>query len=233
MYTYFKPIIIAILLLSGCSFKAVEVTEVEKETLPIVEDNNAVEHLEGSQIEMTAWFLPKKNSRVRGGSITHIMLHFTNNALHSPEDPYKLEEVYALFEEYEVSAHYMIDRDGEIYYLVPEERAAYHAGKGYLLNFQDYVYGLNDHSIGIELLAIGTKEEMGLNIPDDIYDLIQPVDIGYTDAQYEALNILLEDILRRNPGIKHDREHIIGHDEYARVRKSDPGSLFEWDRIGF
>ncbi|MEA3320221.1 MAG: N-acetylmuramoyl-L-alanine amidase [Bacillota bacterium] len=188
---------------------------------------------EPSNLEMEEWLLPKKNSRVRGAPITHVMLHFTNNALRSPEDPYDMEEVYALFEEYEVSAHYMIDRDGEIYFMVPEERAAFHAGKGHLLNYQEYESGLNDYSIGIELLAIGTKEEMLSIMPADVYDSISPSDIGYTDAQYASLKILLEDILKRNPLIQNDREHIIGHHEYAPVRKSDPGELFNWSRIGF
>ncbi|TYS67168.1 N-acetylmuramoyl-L-alanine amidase [Sutcliffiella horikoshii] len=188
---------------------------------------------EPSNLEMEEWLLPKKNSRVRGAPITHVMLHFTNNALRSPEDPYDMEKVYALFEEYEVSAHYMIDRDGVIYFMVPEERAAFHAGKGHLLNYQEYESGLNDYSIGIELLAIGTKEEMLSIMPADIYDSISPTDIGYTDAQYASLKILLEDILKRNPLIKNDREHIIGHHEYAPVRKSDPGELFDWSRIGY
>ncbi|NLP51071.1 N-acetylmuramoyl-L-alanine amidase [Bacillus sp. RO1] len=223
---------ITIFLLIGCAKPTVH-TEKELDNItPITAPAIGVPP-EPSNLEMEEWLLPKKNSRVRGAPITHVMLHFTNNALRSPEDPYDLEEVYALFEEYEVSAHYMIDRDGEIYLMVPEERAAFHAGKGHLLNYQEYESGLNDYSIGIELLAIGTKEEMLSIMPEDIYNSISPTDIGYTDAQYASLKILLEDILKRNPLIQNDREHIIGHHEYAPVRKSDPGELFDWSRIGF
>ncbi|WP_078379258.1 N-acetylmuramoyl-L-alanine amidase [Sutcliffiella halmapala] len=184
-------------------------------------------------IEATAWFLPEKNTRLRTGAITHIMLHFTNNVLRTPEDPYNLEAVYALFEEYEVSAHYMIGRDGEIFHLVPEGRVAFHAGKGNQLNYPEYQHSLNDFSIGIELLAIGTKEEMLPTVPEDIYDVVDPSHIGYTDAQYQSLNILLDDILHRHTTILRDREHIMGHNEYAPVRKTDPGSLFNWSKIGF
>lgn len=184
-------------------------------------------------IEVTDWMLPKQNSRMRSGSVTHVMLHFTNNAMRNPEDPYNLDDVYALFEEYEVSAHYMIGRDGGIYHLVPESRVAFHAGKGFDLNYQHYHNSFNEYSIGIELLAIGTKEEMFPIVPEENYERIDPADIGYTEAQYTALNELLVDILKRHPSIKNDREHIVGHDEYAPVRKADPGSLFDWSKIGF
>ncbi|WP_339147489.1 MULTISPECIES: N-acetylmuramoyl-L-alanine amidase [unclassified Sutcliffiella] len=225
-------LLIVLILLTGCSNTPVH-TEKQMEKVPLTTDSVLVIPPEPSSIEMKEWLLPKKNSRVRGAPTTHVVLHFTNNALRSPQDPYNVEEVYALFEEYEVSAHYMIDREGEIYLLVPEERAAFHAGKGRHLNYQEYGNGLNDYSIGIELLAIGTKEEMLSTIPEEIYDSIDPLNVGYTKEQYIALNKLLDDILTRNPGIKNDREHIIGHNEYAPVRKSDPGELFDWSRIGF
>lgn len=225
-------LLITIFILTGCSTSTVQKDTSIKESQPILQSVD-MESPETINLDIEEWLLPKKNSRVRAAPITHIMLHFTNNALRAPQDPYNIEEIYSLFEEYEVSAHYLIGREGEIYLLVPEERAAFHAGKGHLLNYQEYHYGLNDYSIGIELLAVGTKEEMLSIMPEEIYDSIKTEDIGYTDLQYEALNELLEDILKRNSGIKKDREHIIGHDEYAPVRKSDPGELFDWKKIGF
>ncbi|MBM7622421.1 N-acetyl-anhydromuramyl-L-alanine amidase AmpD [Bacillus tianshenii] len=222
-------------LLAGCTSDTV----IEGPVEPIVEEKSDDEVIDSKNdpftpgIKVTDLMLPKQNSRVRSGAITHVMLHFTNNALRNPENPYDLDEVYALFEEYQVSAHYMIGRDGEVFHLVPENRAAYHAGKGIDLNYQHYHNSFNDHSIGIELLAIGTKEEMLPIVPEEIFDRINPNDIGYTDAQYKALDKLLEDILKRHPTIKKDREHIVGHDEYAPVRKVDPGSLFDWSKIGF
>lgn len=225
-------LLITIFILTGCSTSTVQKDTSIKESQPILQSVD-MESPETINLDIEEWLLPKKNSRVRAAPITHIMLHFTNNALRAPQDPYNIEEIYSLFKEYEVSAHYLIGREGEIYLLVPEERAAFHAGKGHLLNYQDYHYGLNDYSIGIELLAVGTKEEMLSIMPEEIYDSIKTEDIGYTDLQYEALNELLEDILKRNSGIKKDREHIIGHDEYAPVRKSDPGELFDWKKIGF
>ncbi|WP_223701554.1 N-acetylmuramoyl-L-alanine amidase [Sutcliffiella deserti] len=227
---------IGIFLVSGCASNTTNSMEEQVRDTPVQVPNEELTKtldLYSPTIETTEWFLPKENSRLRTGQITHVMLHFINDALRNPEDPYNVENVYALFEEYEVSAHYMIGRGGEIYYLVPEKRVAFHAGKGHDLNNQDDFDRFNDYSLGIELLGIGTREEMLSTIPGEIFDRIDPSHIGYTDAQYQALNKLLDDIMERHPNILRDRKHIIGHSEYAPVRKVDPGSLFDWSKIGF
>ncbi|MDT8858834.1 N-acetylmuramoyl-L-alanine amidase [Alkalihalobacillus sp. MEB130] len=177
-------------------------------------------------------FLPLENSRPRV-DVTHIMLHFMSNAANKPNEPYEIDDAYSLFLEYGVSAHYVIDREGSIHRFVPEERAAFHAGKGNLPDYPHYKDRLNDYSIGIELLAIGTEEEMLAMIPGLRYDSIDPSLIGYTDVQYETLNLLLDDLYERYPTIPPDRNHVIGHDEYAPDRKTDPGSLFDWSAIGY
>jgi N-acetyl-anhydromuramyl-L-alanine amidase AmpD len=38
--------------------------------------------------------------------------------------------------------------------------------------------------------------------------------------------------LRRHPEVAPARTHIIGHDEYAPGRKTDPGELFDYTQIG-
>jgi len=40
---------------------------------------------------------------------------------------------------------------------------------------------------------------------------------------------LIKDICQRNK-IEFSRENVIGHDEYNEA-KSDPGELFEWERV--
>ena len=52
---------------------------------------------------------------------------------------------------------------------------------------------------------------------------------GFTDAQYAALRALVADICRRHE-IPMDKNHVIGHDAY-NPEKTDPGSLFDWDRV--
>ncbi|MEH7237491.1 N-acetylmuramoyl-L-alanine amidase [Bacillus sp. JJ1562] len=210
-------------LLFGCSAQAKEIkvenTEVEVATEEIIPTINKS--------------LPLDISEKRTNEITHLMIHYISNAALKPKDPYNVDDVYSIFKEYGISVHYLIDRDGEIYSLVSEDRVAYHAGKGSLPDFPEYENKLNQYSIGIELIAIGTKEEMTAIVDEDIYNQIDPTLAGYTDAQYQSLQLLVDNILKRNPSILRDRRHVIGHDEYAPGRKTDPGSLFDWTRIGF
>ena len=125
-----------------------------------------------------------------------------------------------------------IDRDGTIHPVVPENHVAFHAGQGSLADFPELEDNLNEHSVGIELLGIGTQEEMSQFLTAAEYNALDPGFIGFTDAQYVALNRLLNEILARHPGIQANRAHIIGHSEYA-PDKPDPGALFEWDRLDF
>lgn len=188
--------------------------------------------VEKSRLGMTEYLLPFSNSEERVEATTHVVLHFSSNALNNPKDPYRIEDTYNIYNNYGISAHYVIGRAGEIYLFVPEDRVAYHAGKGKLPAFPEYNDQLNHYSIGIELLAMGTREEMIPNITAEKADLIDPALVGYTQAQYNALNTLLNDITARHPTIKRNRNHSVGHDEYSLYRKTDPGSLFNWSKIG-
>jgi N-acetyl-anhydromuramyl-L-alanine amidase AmpD len=170
--------------------------------------------------------------RTKADKVTHIMLHFCSYAIENPENPYQLNKVIDLFEDLHVSANYIIDREGKIYELVAENRVAYHAGKGKLSFPPYYENSMNSHSIGIEILGIGTEKEMAMFMSKEGYKKIKPQDIGFTVAQYQALNLLLADIQQRHPAIQKDRKHIVGHDEYAPTRRTDPGSLFQWEKIG-
>jgi len=107
-----------------------------------------------------------------------------------------------------VSAHYLIDEDGTVTRLVPEEKRAWHAGKSYWRGITD----VNSASIGIEIVNPG--HEFGYR--------------PFTDAQMEALCPLLADIMER-----HDipRANVVGHSDVAPARKTDPGELFDWDML--
>ena len=158
-----------------------------------------------------------------------VMIHFCSAVISNPEDPYDLKAVRKTFVDGDVSIHYLIDREGTIYCYIPEDRVAWHAGPGQWQGIEKYKNNLNRYSIGIELMAIGSYADMSIYMTKEQYDALDPALIGYTDAQYEALAVLVADICQRHE-IPLDRDHVIGHEEYAS-QKNDPGELFDWSRI--
>lgn len=103
-----------------------------------------------------------------------------------------------------VSAHCVIYRTGEVEQFVPFDQRAWHAG---LSSFQGRSR-CNDYAIGIELEGTDT--------------------LPYTDAQYQALGELTSFITRYYPRITLGR--IVGHNDIAPGRKTDPGAAFDWAR---
>jgi len=107
-----------------------------------------------------------------------------------------------------VSAHYLVDEDGSVTTLVAEEARAWHAGVSRWLGEA----GLNDRSIGIELVNPG--HEWGYR--------------PFPDLQYRACIALCQDILSRWPIAQ---RRVLGHSDIAPARKQDPGELFDWRRL--
>ena len=107
-----------------------------------------------------------------------------------------------------VSAHYMVEEDGRIFSLVPEERRAWHAGKSFWKGETD----INAVSVGIEVVNPG--HEFGYR--------------PFPEAQIEALADLIADV-RSRWTIPDAR--ILGHADVAPDRKEDPGELFPWKHL--
>lgn len=157
-----------------------------------------------------------------------VMIHFTSAVMVDRDDPYNMDTIRQIFIDGGVSINYIIDRDGNIHCYIPEDRAAWHAGKGEFGGDEKYTDKMNKYSIGIELVAIGSDTDMAQYMnAKRYYTLKSPV--GFTNAQYESLAALVTDICERNE-IPLDRDHVIGHSEYSPT-KSDPGTLFDWGRI--
>jgi N-acetylmuramoyl-L-alanine amidase len=110
--------------------------------------------------------------------------------------------------EAQVSAHYLIEEDGAIWRLVPEERRAWHAGVSYWLGEN----GLNAVSIGIEIVNPG--HEWGYR--------------PFPEPQMHAVEALCRDIIGRRRIPAH---RVVGHSDIAPTRKTDPGELFDWRRL--
>ena len=146
---------------------------------------------------------PNHEPRAPGTEIDMIVLHYTGMvdaraALDRLCDPIS-----------KVSAHYLIDEDGTLYALVPEDRRAWHAGVSYWAGARD----INGLSIGIELHNPGHES---------------PLYHPYPEAQMASLEKLLADILARR---SIPRRRILGHSDVAPARKIDPGELFDWRRL--
>ena len=181
--------------------------------------------------------LPESVSRARKPTspVDMVMLHFCSDVLENPENPFNVDRIVDIFTSYTVSSHYLIGRDGTVYRFVPESKVAFHAGKGHLDWVPDRDNNLNEFAIGIEMLNVGSANDMKVFMSAKKYAAFakkHPNWIGYTDAQYNALNLLLKSIQSRHPAIKMDRHHIVGHEEYAGSRRPDPGETFNWKRIG-
>ncbi|MDX1757464.1 MAG: 1,6-anhydro-N-acetylmuramyl-L-alanine amidase AmpD [Marinobacter sp.] len=102
-----------------------------------------------------------------------------------------------------VSAHALIDRDGEVTQFVSLLDRAWHAGRSCFEGEPE----CNDFSIGIELE--GTDE------------------VPYTEAQYVTLVRLTRQIMQAWPAVTPER--VTGHCDIAPGRKTDPGPAFDWE----
>ncbi len=141
---------------------------------------------------------PNAGARRGGARPTLVVLHYTGmpdagSALARLCDPAA-----------EVSAHYLIGRDGRLWQLVDETARAWHAGAGAWGGIGD----VNSASIGIELDNSGAAP-----FP-------------------EPLMARLEEVLAGVSGRWGMGPHsVIGHNDCAPARKTDPGPRFDWLRL--
>jgi N-acetylmuramoyl-L-alanine amidase len=146
---------------------------------------------------------PNHEPRPEGEPIDTLVLHYTGmrsareaiSRLRAPES--------------RVSAHYVVEEDGAVWRLVPEERRAWHAGVSHWRGRA----GLNGRSIGIEVVNPG--HEWGYR--------------PFPALQMAALCDLCLDILARRPGIA--ARDVVAHSDLAPDRKQDPGELFDWEGL--
>lgn len=146
--------------------------------------------------------VPSPNFDARRGPPDMLILHYTGMQT--------AEAAIARLCDHEakVSAHYVVDEDGAILKLVPEERRAWHAGRGVWLGETD----CNAASIGIEIVNPG--HEFGYR--------------DFPEVQVDAVISLIADI-RTRWTIPDNR--IIAHSDLAPHRKQDPGERFPWKRL--
>lgn len=163
---------------------------------------------------------PNRRPRVGEERIRFVVLHGTWMATDADAVARLTDEVS------QVSCHYYISRTGEVTQLVREADVAWHAGK----SFWQGLEGLNPWSLGVEIGNVGpfagrvpsVAEEAAIS--DSQWAAAEP----YTEAEYAAVIALLKDVLARH-GL--GPEAVLGHDEVAPGRKTDPGAHFDWGRL--
>ena len=104
----------------------------------------------------------------------------------------------------QVSAHYVICKDGTIHHMLNDYLRAWHAGIARWGSISD----INSVSIGIELDNNGFEE--------------------FPESQLNSLNQLLSN-LKKNYSIP--TSNFIGHSDIAPARKQDPGIKFPWKKL--
>lgn len=112
---------------------------------------------------------------------------------------------FAKIVDLKVSTHLLIRRDGELIQYVPFGRRAWHAGA----SRHEEREQCNDFSIGIELEGVD--------------------DLPYTKEQYRVLAEAIHKISKEYPVITPSR--IVGHNDIAPERKTDPGPAFDWQHL--
>ncbi|WP_230407226.1 N-acetylmuramoyl-L-alanine amidase [Pontibacter cellulosilyticus] len=104
----------------------------------------------------------------------------------------------------QVSAHYVIGRDGKVYQMLNDNLRAWHGGASKWGNTTD----LNSTSIGIELDNNGAEP--------------------FAEAQINSLLGVLQTLKKRH-GIP--AANFIGHSDIAPTRKVDPNPTFPWKKL--
>lgn len=153
---------------------------------------------------------PNHGPRPAGATVDLVVLH----SISLPPGEYGGDHIAALFTNtldwsahpyfegirgLEVSAHFVVRRDGRVLQFVSTDRRAWHAGASAWRGRPN----CNDYSVGIELEGL----EGG----------------RFEAAQYSALAPLLQALARRHP-----LQAVTGHEHIAPGRKHDPGPGFDW-----
>ncbi len=153
---------------------------------------------------------PNFGPRPAGAAVDLVLIH----SISLPPGQYGGDEVQRLFtntldwsahayfksiEGMQVSSHFYIRRQGELWQFVSCDERAWHAGVSRYRGRDN----CNDDSIGIELEGLEGE--------------------AFEAEQYETLGSLCAALGQRYPV-----QHIAGHEHVAPGRKADPGPGFQW-----
>lgn len=156
---------------------------------------------------------PNQDMRPRGAGIDTVVVHGISlppgrfghgqvDALFTNVLDVQAHPFYKSIADLRVSAHVLIARDGALTQYVGFDERAWHAGASRF----DGRERVNDFGIGIELEGSD--------------------DCPYSLHQYRALAGLVAGLMHRYPLLTPTR--VVGHNDVAPGRKTDPGPAFDW-----
>lgn len=185
--------------------------------------------LKGENVKKAVW--SKNHSGKFGSGLPDtVIIHYTAG-------PYKPALNTLTNPRVRASAHVIVDRDGSITQLVPFDTEAWHAGSSKWGNRT----GLNKYSLGIEIVNSGPLTKSGNVFRSWFGSAYNPTDVikgvhrnesepkywhVYTEEQIMAVTDLCRLYMD-----EYDIKHILGHEEIAPGRKTDPGPAFPLDRL--
>jgi len=195
------PFITIIALLASCSPKPYEKAkkiqeEKVKEVIAKIEIHQAPQLFDTLGNALKTSYIPTVNFGSRKPHFV-IIHHTAQDSIAQTIRTFTLERT-------QVSAHYVVGRDGEIVQMLSDDLRAWHAGTAKWGNNFD----MNSNSLGIELDNNG----------------VEPFSV----AQINSLLILLTK-LKITHGIP--VANFVGHGDVAPKRKSDPSILFPWKKL--
>jgi len=172
--------------------------------------------------------VPFVGSPNRGGELrpSYLVMHFTAGSSAAGSISWLCDP------QAQASAHVVIGRDGSITQLIPFNRVAWHAGRSTWYSLT----GLNQYAIGIELDNAGKLVRHGDRWRSWFGQAYDPSDVLeathrnesepagwhlYTSEQLMAASAVAALLVER-----YDLRDVLGHDDIAPVRKSDPGPAF-------
>lgn len=142
---------------------------------------------------------PNFGPRSAGVPLDMIVLHYTD-MLTAEEALARLCDPIS-----EVSAHFLIGKEGALYQLVDPKYRAWHAGTSFWGGEED----VNSRSIGIEL------DNLGHTFGPEPFSVLQ-------------INTLLDLLTELTEIYGIPAHRVVGHSDVAPLRKRDPGELFPW-----
>lgn len=201
MINKFTFLILIAVIFTACSPKPFEeakrIQEVKvQEVIQKMDTNNAPDLRDSAGNALKTSYIPSVNFSSRKPNFV-IIHHTAQDSLAQTIRTFTLERT-------QVSAHYVVSRDGQVVQMLNDELRAWHAGASKWGNITD----MNSCSIGIELDNNGTEP--------------------FSDNQINSLLVLLAK-LKFTYNIP--AANFIGHADIAPKRKPDPSILFPWQKL--